>query len=149
MKAEKTLWWLAMACGVLLLTSWFNPKTMRVSLVGEGQSIQGWGWQNVATWAGVFVLVALVVGRINRPRVPRPALCAGFAVVIFGGAAAEAARTWIDLTKEAANPDLYGYGRDYVLLPATGMARTIAIAIAGAIFSLVLLGTWLRPEAKW
>ena len=144
---ETLLWWLAFGCAVLLVPSWLNPKTVRLY---EGtRETQGWGWQNVASWVGVLVLVALVVGRLHRPLVTGAAICAGIAALLFGGAAFEAARTWLDLTKEAANPRLFGLGRlNYELLPATGMDRIVVIAVVGAICALVLLGMWLQPGSE-
>ena len=143
-KIEKALWVLAMVCAVLLIPSWLNPKTIHTHESGS-QVIQGWGWQNVASWTGGIAVVALVAGRATRPRAPLASVCATVAAAFFALAAAETARTWIDLTKEAANPELYGYGLDVTLRPATGMDSTILLAIAGAAFTLVLLGTWLRP----
>ncbi len=140
MKAEKALWWLAQGCAVLLLFAWFNPKTVHVSVVYRSQAIQGWGWQNVAAWAGVFVLAALALGRANRERVSVAVLCPLVAAAAFTASAAETARTWIDLTWEAAHPDPY-----WTLRPATGMDHTVAVALVGAAFSLLLLGAWTHP----
>ena len=143
-KIEQALWALAVICAVLLIPSWRNPKTVHVHESGS-QVIQGWGWQNVASWTGCIAVATLVAARSTRPRAPFASVCAAVAAAFFAIAAAEAARTWIDLTKEAANPEVYGYGLDYTLRPATGMGSTILLAIAGAAFTLVLLGTWLRP----
>jgi hypothetical protein len=150
MLVEKAPWRIAFVCALLLVPSWRIPKTVR-NFGRDGQEIQGWGWQNVATWAAVVVVIALVAGGFARPDASMSAIFAALAAAAFGGAAFETARTWIDLTKEAANPDLCGYaGADYVLRPAPDIERTLGIAIVGAAASLVLLGTWLRPgDAEW
>lgn len=86
------------------------------------------------------------MGRRRRlRRRPVAVVCAFVSAGLFALAAGETARTRIDLTKEIANPTLYGLGTDYVLVPATGMERTIAVAVVGAASSLVLAGAWLRP----
>lgn len=141
---EKVPWGAAAASAVVLLPSWLHPKTLRV-YGGGSMEIQGWGWQNVASWMAALVLVALAAGLLSRPRVPVAVACALAAAALFAVAAGEAARTWIDLTKEVANPEHFGIGTEYELIPATGMDRTIVVAVVGAAGSLVLAGTWLRP----
>jgi len=146
MRIEKALWAVAIACAVLLLPSWLNTKTVTMSGPG-GSDIQGWGWQNVASWAGGVAVAALFAGRRNRPHGSLAVVCAVVAIVAFGGAAAEAARTLTDL-KGATSPTLYVSRFDSVVRPATGMDRTIVIAAVGALFSLLLLGMWLPPVAE-
>jgi hypothetical protein len=141
---EKVPWGIAAASAVVLLPSWLHPKTPRL-YGGGSMAIQGWGWQNVASWMAALVLVVLTAGLPSRPRVPVAVACALVAAGLFAVAAGEATRTWIDLTQEIANPALSGRGADYELVPATGMDRTVVVAIVGAAGSLVLAGTWLRP----
>jgi hypothetical protein len=141
---ERTFWWLTLICAVLLLPSWLNPKTMRTFVPGGGQEIQGWGWQNVASWTGGLVILLLLAGYALRPRVFGPALCALLAAGLFAATAAESARTWLDLRFEAQELALGGTS-GYQLSPATGMDSTIQKALVGVACALVLLGLWLRP----
>lgn len=138
------LWRLATICAVLLLPSWLYPKTFGTSDLGGWT--QGWGWQNVASWAGVVAAIALFAGRNGRPRVAGSVLGALTAAFAFSGAAAETARTWIELSDTPASPIFYPRSGAYVVHVAPGMEPTFAIATLGAISALVLLGTWLRPD---
>lgn len=150
MLREKVVVWLTTACAIILLPALGNPKTIRVFADGTKQ-IQGWGWQNAASLAGVIVLVALVCGWLARPAVPIAALCATVAVAAFVAVTVEAARTSIDLTLEQIAPQQYGqHGVAYTLYPATGMEGIVGAGVAGAVFGSILLGLWLRegqPEA--
>ena len=139
---ERVFWWPTLICGVLLLPSWLYPKTERIY---RGTiEIQGWGWQNLASWAGGLTMLLLLVGYALRPRVAGAALCALLAAGLFAATAAESARTWLDLRFEAQELALGG-ASNYVLSPATGMDDTIRKALVGVACALVLLGLWLRP----
>lgn len=139
---ERVFWWPTLICGVLLLPSWLYPKTERIY---RGTiEIQGWGWQNVASWAGGLTMLLLLVGYALRPRVAGPALCALLAAGLCAVAAAESARTWLNLGFEEQRLALEG-STFPILHAATGMDTTIQKALAGVVCALVLLGLWLRP----
>lgn len=141
---ERAVWGMTLLCAVFLVPSWLNPKTVRTFVPGGGQEIQGWGWQNAASWAGALGVLLLLVGYTRRPRVAGPALCVFLAAALFAAAAAESARTWLDLAFEAHCLTRDG-GCGYILQPATGMDVTIQKALVGVACALVLLGLWLRP----
>jgi hypothetical protein len=142
---ERVFWWPTLICAILLFPSWILPKTER--FYRGTTEIQGWGWQNVASWTGGLVILLLLIGYASRPRVPGPALCALLAAGLFAATAAESARTWLDLRIEAQELAL-GATSGYTLNPATGMDGTIQKALVGAACALVLLGLWLRPGKK-
>lgn len=142
---ERVFWWLTLICGLWLLPSWLHPKTERI--YRGSIEIQGWGWQNVASWNGGLVILLLLAGYALRPRVVGPALCALLAAGLFAATAAESARTWLDLRFEAQELALGGTS-GYQLSPATGMDVTIQKALVGAACALVLLGLWLRPGGE-
>lgn len=139
---ERVFWWLTLSCGVLLLPSWLHPKTERI--YRGSMEIQGWGWQNVASWAGGLTILLLLAGYVLRPRVAGPALCVLLAAGLCAIAAAESARTWLDLHFEAQQLTLSG-ATFPILHAATGMDSTIQKALVGTASALVLLGLWLRP----
>ncbi len=142
---ERVFWWLTLICGGLLLPSWLHPKTER--FYRGTTEIQGWGWQNVASWTGGLAIILLLTGWAMRPRIVSPALCALQAAGLFAATAAESARTWLDLRFEAQELAL-GATSGYQLSPAIGMDGTIQKALVGAACALVLLGLWLRPGAE-
>ena len=139
---ERVFYWLTLICAVLLVPSWLHPKTER--FYGGTTEIQGWGWQNVASWTGGLVILLLLAGYALRPRVAGPTLCALLAAGLFAATAAESARTWLDLRFEAQELALGGTS-GYQLSAATGMDGTIQKALVGVACGLVLLGLWLRP----
>lgn len=139
---ERVLWWSTLICAVLLFPSWLHPKTER--FYRGTTEIQGWGWQNVASWTGGLVILLLLAGYALRPRVFGPAFFALLAAGLFAATAAESARTWLDLRFEAQELALGGTS-GYQLSPATGMDITIQKALVGGACALVLLGLWLRP----
>lgn len=141
---ERVFYWMTLICAVVLFPSWLHPKTVRTFVPGGGQEIQGWGWQNVASWTGGLVILLLLLGYALRPRGVGPAFCALLAASLFAATAAESARTWLDLRFEAQSLALGG-ASGYQLSPATGMDGTIQKTLVGGACALVLLGLWLRP----
>lgn len=109
--------------------------------------IQGWGWQHVGTWAGIVTIAALLFGGSLRPHVVRSAFAAFLAALAMTIAAAEAARTWLDITRETLTRELTGPGQFVGFTPSPGTEFTVVVGLTGAAFALVLLGLWSRPEA--
>ena len=71
---ERVFWWPTLVCAILLFPSWLHPKTHR--MYPGTIEIQGWGWQNVASWTGGLVILLLLAGYALRPRVVSPSVCA-------------------------------------------------------------------------
>jgi hypothetical protein len=142
---EPLVWIATLLCGVVLLSSWFHARTTHTDK-GGGQMIQGWGWQHVGTLAGIVTIAALLYGGSRRPHVFRSAFSAFVAAFAMAVAAAETARTWLDITRETLTRELAGPGRFIGFAPSPGTEFTVVVALSGTACALVLLGLWLRPD---
>jgi len=118
-------------------TSWtYLPQ--RESGPGGGMTHSAaWDW--VAPLLGIVALVSLIVGRGRRPGVAGSGVGAMVASISLAGAATAALGHWLDLRSGS----LVFAGS--VIHPALAVAYFAAIAIAGMVAALVLLGSWLHP----
>jgi hypothetical protein len=140
MNLKKKLWRLAMGCAVLLLFALSTPRTSWTHVEGYGMTHSaGWDW--IALLSGIVAIVALSLGRWSRPSVPGAATGVAVAAVAFAVSAAASAGHWYSLATGALNLEW-----EWTTYPAPLVLPFAVVAIAGAVCSLVLVGTWLRPE---
>ena len=139
MRVERVPWRISVAASALLL---FAPATPRTSWSYDrgGGMTHSAGWDWIALMSGVVALICLIVGRFFRPSVLISALAALLASVALAISAAASLGHWLDLM--SGNLEL----ARWTIRPAPAVAPFAAIAAAGMAASLVLLGTWLRPD---
>ena len=143
---ERVLWWLTVACSVLLVLGSVQGRTRWVKESANARRVSttirdAAGWDAVAILSGTVAIVALVVGRWARSRPVVAVLCAATAAGAFGAAALAAGRYWLDLSRGA------GQIEGYVMHPATGPPLVAVLAVVGAGCALALGLGWLRPTA--
>jgi len=141
---ERVLWRIAVSSAALLLCAPMTPRTswtylpQRESGPGGGMTHSAaWDW--VAPLLGVVALVSLIVGHGRRLGVAGAVVGAVVASISLAGAAAAALGHWLDL-----RPGSLVFAGS-VMRPAPAVAYFAAIAIAGMVAALVLLGSWLHP----
>lgn len=145
MTAEKALWRVAIACAILLLFAPMTPRTSWTALGGGemrsagGGATHSAGWDWIAPLAGIVAVASLFAGRGQRPRIAGAVVGAAVAAIFFGSATAAALGHWLDLM--SGSLDMMGW----TTYPAPAVVYFAAIAVAGMILSLILLGHWLRP----
>jgi hypothetical protein len=97
----------------------------------------GWDW--IALLLGIVAIIALIAGSRLRPGVAGAVLSAVVAAISFAVAAAAALGHWLDLMSGSLDE------ARWVISPAPAVAYVAAIAFAGMVATLVLLGSWLHP----
>ena len=141
---ERVLWRIAVGCAALLLCAPMTPRTswtyLPQSESGPGSGMThsaGWDWG--APLLGIVALVSLIFGRARRPGVAGAVFAALVTSIRLAGAGGAALGHWLDL--RSGSLDYAGT----VIHPAPAVAYFAAIAIAGMVAALVLLGSWLHP----
>ena len=148
MMVERMLWRIALGCAALLLLAPATPRTSWVALPrsesGPGGGMThsaGWDW--IAPVLGIVAVVSLIAGSRLRPGVAGAVLGAVVAAISFAVAAAAALGHWLDLMSGSLDE------ARWVISPAPAVAYFAAIAFAGMVATLVLLGSWLhRGDAE-
>jgi hypothetical protein len=140
---ERVLWRIAVGCAALLLCAPMTPRTswtyLPQSESGPGSGMThsaGWDWG--APLLGIVALVSLILGRAWRPGAAGAVFGALVASISLAVAGAAALGHWLDL--RSGSLDYAGT----VIHPAPAVAYFAAIAIAGMVAALVLLGSWLH-----